>query len=242
LEKDVDAVRAADLFAAAMLGDWDLGPEYDKAQLNYDEQRFGTIQAIINARNNAVKQAAGKAALSGQIILGGLSIVNEGSDWVMTIDDLSQGNYVAAAAFLPFISNGMVRGGKLLVKHGDEVLDVTHLAGTTDGQRAIAEILDTGQASGGAHSAADAVRLNKSLAGQQQMGEAGARMAGQGTGKVFRDAGRVAQEYGGNPQDWVKVTSSSHVAPDGVQFETHWVENIRTGQRVEWKTKIIGGQ
>ena len=54
----------------------------------------------------------------------------------------------------------------------------------------------------------------------------------------FRDAGRVAQEYGGNPADWVKKTSSSYTARDGVQFETHWVENIKTGQRVEFKTKF----
>jgi hypothetical protein len=88
-----------------------------------------------------------------------------------------------------------------------------------------------------AHNAADAVKLNKSLASQQQLGEAGTIMAGTGGRVPFRDAGRVAQQYGGNPADWVKKTSSSHTV-NGTTFETHWVENIRTGQRVEFKTKF----
>ncbi len=92
-----------------------------------------------------------------------------------------------------------------------------------------------------AHNAADAVRLNKSLASQAQMGEVGEIMAGSGGHVPFRDAGRIVKEYGGTPADWVKKTSSSYTARDGVQFETHWVENIKTGQRVEFKTKFRGG-
>lgn len=66
-------------------------------------------------------------------------------------------------------------------------------------------------------------------------------MAVQGTNVPFYNANRVAQQYGGNASDWVKMRSSSHLAPDGTRFETHWVENIRTGQRVEFKTKFPGG-
>jgi hypothetical protein len=67
-------------------------------------------------------------------------------------------------------------------------------------------------------------------------------MAGAGGRVAFRDAGRVASEYGGNPADWVKKTSTSFSAKDGATFETHWVENIKTGQRVEFKTKLPGGE
>ncbi len=63
-------------------------------------------------------------------------------------------------------------------------------------------------------------------------------MAGPGS-VIFRDAARVAKEYGGGIQDWVKKSSSSSVSTNGVSFETHWVENVKTGQRVEFKTKII---
>lgn len=72
------------------------------------------------------------------------------------------------------------------------------------------------------------------------MGEVGQVMAGAGSRTVFRDAQRIAQQYGGNAADWVKKTSSSYPSRDGTRFETHWVENIRTGQRVEIKTKFPG--
>jgi RHS repeat-associated protein len=90
-----------------------------------------------------------------------------------------------------------------------------------------------------ANSAADASRLAKSLASQQQMWEPGLPIAGPGTKRPFRDALRVAAEYGGKPEDWVKMTSRSYRAMDGTQFETHWVENMHTGVRVEFKTRFI---
>jgi len=91
----------------------------------------------------------------------------------------------------------------------------------------------------GAESAVNGLKLNKSLASQSQMGEAGTTMAGARV--PFRDAPRVAREHGGKAADWTKKTSSSHTARDGTTFETHWVENIRTGQRVEFKTKFPVG-
>lgn len=51
----------------------------------------------------------------------------------------------------------------------------------------------------------------------------------------------AATWHGGHAADWVKKSSSSHTARDGVTFETHWVENVRTGQHVEFKTKFPGG-
>jgi hypothetical protein len=72
------------------------------------------------------------------------------------------------------------------------------------------------------------------------MGEVGTTMAGAGARVPFRDATRVAKEHGGNAADWVKKSSSSYTARDGATFETHWVENVRTGQRVEFKTKFPG--
>jgi RHS repeat-associated protein len=92
----------------------------------------------------------------------------------------------------------------------------------------------------GAESAVNGLKLNKSLASQAQMGEVGTTMAGAGARVPFRDATRVAKEHGGNAADWVKKSSSSYTARDGATFETHWVENVRTGQRVEFKTKFPG--
>jgi RHS repeat-associated protein len=91
---------------------------------------------------------------------------------------------------------------------------------------------------GAARNAANLANLEKSLASEEQVGETGGVIAGTGARVPFRDAARVAQQYGGSASDWVKVSSSSYTARDGTKFETHWVENIKTGQRVEFKTKF----
>ncbi|OUC11880.1 MAG: hypothetical protein B0A82_25575 [Alkalinema sp. CACIAM 70d] len=85
------------------------------------------------------------------------------------------------------------------------------------------------------------IDLNKALASQEQMGEAGVTIAGRGSrGNVpLRDSPRLAREYGGNPGDWLKKSSSSYKAADGTHVETHWYENFQTGQQVEHKIKVI---
>ncbi len=83
------------------------------------------------------------------------------------------------------------------------------------------------------------INLAKSLASQQQMSEAGKVIAGPGAKKVFENASKVVQEYGGNVLDWVKMSSSKYIASDGTEFETHWVENLVTGARILFKTKFI---
>ena len=88
-------------------------------------------------------------------------------------------------------------------------------------------------------SAASGIRLAKSLASQAQMAEAGSVIAGGQTGTAFRDAARYAQRYGGEAVDWVKKTSSTYRAADGTAFQTHWVENLVTGMRVAYKTKLV---
>ena len=86
----------------------------------------------------------------------------------------------------------------------------------------------------------DLAKLSKELASRSQMREPGKTIAGTGARVPFRGAQRVATEYGGNAADWVKKSSSSRTIRDGTTFETHWVENLRTGQRVEFKTKFPG--
>lgn len=85
----------------------------------------------------------------------------------------------------------------------------------------------------------DSLDLNKSLASKQQLEEKGTVIAGTGTSTIFRGANRVAKKYGGTPEDWVKKSSNEYVAKDGAKISTHWVENIKTGQRVEAKTIIL---
>ncbi len=84
----------------------------------------------------------------------------------------------------------------------------------------------------------NAVKLNKQLGSQQQLGETGISVAGAGSKTLLRDSKRLASEYGGNTSDWSKRSSLKHTAPDGRKFETHWYENSATGQRVEPKTIV----
>jgi RHS repeat-associated protein len=98
-----------------------------------------------------------------------------------------------------------------------------------------------GWIAGGVSSASDGILLNRSLASAQQMGERGFPIAGAGSGVELRVAKQLAVDYGGSPGDWAKMVSSSYCGADGYQFETHWYENIKTGLRVEWKTKLTGG-
>ncbi len=88
-------------------------------------------------------------------------------------------------------------------------------------------------------SAIDGRNLNRQLASQQQMAESGTRIAGFGTGSILRNRARLASAYGGGPYEWAKMSSSRYRGTDGFGFETHWYQNVRTGNRVEYKTKIV---
>ncbi|QDU63890.1 hypothetical protein Pan216_47710 [Planctomycetes bacterium Pan216] len=63
-------------------------------------------------------------------------------------------------------------------------------------------------------------------------------MIGAGTSRTLRDAQRLADTYGGNAADWAKVGGSSRTLYDGRKVEIHWCQNLLTGLRVEFKTKI----
>ena len=70
------------------------------------------------------------------------------------------------------------------------------------------------------------------------MMEVGRAMAGAGHKNPIRDVVRLVKTYGGKAADWSKRTSSKYRAADGTTFQTHWYENVRTGQRVEFKTNL----
>lgn len=91
---------------------------------------------------------------------------------------------------------------------------------------------------GEAASAADAADLAKSLASEEQIAQTGIGLAGSGTENALRVAQQLAQDYGGEPGDWAKMSSTARDMPDGTHIETHWYENVVTGQRVEYKSII----
>jgi hypothetical protein len=85
---------------------------------------------------------------------------------------------------------------------------------------------------GGARSAANAARVARQLASEEQVSQllrgAGRVLAGPGAKVPLRDAARLARE------NWIKVTSTSRFG-----FQTHAYRNIVTGQVVELKTKFL---
>ncbi len=90
----------------------------------------------------------------------------------------------------------------------------------------------------------DKLNLNKKLASDEQVAElrqgSGEAIFGAGTGRALRDQQRLAETYGGDPKDWAKVRSSNRKHPDGFNQETHAYQNVKTGEVVEFKTKVQG--
>jgi RHS repeat-associated protein len=86
---------------------------------------------------------------------------------------------------------------------------------------------------------------------QEVMSGSGDPVIGGASGRALQDAPRLAQQYGGDPADWVKVSSSSYIGP-GAQgsfaksgynsaIEAHAYMNVKTGEVVEVKTIFSGG-
>ena len=98
--------------------------------------------------------------------------------------------------------------------------------------------VNTSKSVTGASNAANGLKLQKNLATRSQFSEAGTTTAGRGSKDIFRNAGQSAKRYGGNSADYVKKSSSQFKASDGYKFETHWIENLKTGKRFEPKTII----
>ena len=99
----------------------------------------------------------------------------------------------------------------------------------------------------GANGAMNARNLARQLTSEEQMAQAaagkGTPLAGAGTNTVLRDAPRLAKQYGGDAADRAKMGTENSVrhgvrTPGGVNFETHWYQNAKTGQVVEIKVKV----
>lgn len=136
---------------------------------------------------------------------------------------------------------GALTDNDAMVQEGltDAALDGTAMlipfvpAGVTKLGRVGEEVLD---------SANDAVKLNKKLASEQQMGElvegGGVVTHGAGTNKPLSQAKRLAAEHGGEAGNYQKVSSSAYKATDGGHVETHAYRNTESGEIVEPKTII----
>jgi hypothetical protein len=138
-----------------------------------------------------------------------------------------------AASALPGVPGGA--GAAIRLARGsDNALDTAKLAGFVQERLAPA------------HSAAQGLRLEKSLASESQtariLAGEGVAIAGAGSNVPLRDAQRLAAQYGGRAADWSKVTGGNHIAKDGTKIETHAYQNLASGYIVEPKTKLFDEQ
>ena len=69
------------------------------------------------AARQSYEQIAGFVENLGEATLIGMSIVNEGADWVITAGEIADGNHWAAIGFLPFLSWKMIDGGEAIIRN-----------------------------------------------------------------------------------------------------------------------------
>lgn len=58
-----------------------------------------------------------------------------------------------------------------------------------------------------------------------------------GTDRLLGDAPRLIAVYGGNSEDWDKMTSIEAFEINGASVQVHWFRNSQTIQDVEFKLK-----
>jgi len=86
--------------------------------------------------------------------------------------------------------------------------------------------------------------LHNDLCNQEQMSQPGKithTSSGQNGTDIFKNAENYAKDYGGDVADYVKKTSTSRTLANGEKCEVHWVENLKTGERYNFKTKFPKG-
>jgi hypothetical protein len=64
--------------------------------------------------------------------------------------------------------------------------------------------------------------------------------AGHAKGRAIDDVARLVGQHGGDAGEWSKRSGRS-LSVGGKKIEVHWYENVATGERVEFKTKLVAG-
>ncbi len=203
--------------------------------LGYYDTGVSAVRGTVNMVAHPIQTAQGIGSAVAHPIDTGTAIVNS---TVETWNSGSRGKGQVVANILLAVGTAVAPGAQ-----AGSVSKVAQVANVTSKAEEVAQAAQkvgavAEKAGNVAHNAADLIKLNKSLASQQQLGEAGQIMAGSGSRVPFRSASRMAEKYGGDASDWAKMKSSSYKASDGTKLRTHWVENTKTQQRAEFKTKI----
>lgn len=118
--QNLDPVRAAQEFMDRLIE----ATGQTTVRQHLDHSGFDNVEQLIDSYRESAKQAASTAALATELYLSGISIASEGADLIVTINDVADGNYLAAIGLLPFIPAAVGKSGAVL-KHGRQQLRIS---------------------------------------------------------------------------------------------------------------------
>lgn len=95
------------------------------------DPNWGSVNALILERKHFAENIHKWAIRAETIITTGgeiaVSVANEGADWALTIRDISQGEYMAAVGFIPFVPGSAGKAIKVFKKGGaDEAVEAVY--------------------------------------------------------------------------------------------------------------------
>jgi len=108
VEEDINPVEAARLLFEGLKEMYLYNEVADDFEWEDPMDEVGAFQI---AAAVAVEKTKGTAVAATELYLSGLGIANEGLDWIMVVNDVSEGHYESAAAALPFVPVGLVKAG-----------------------------------------------------------------------------------------------------------------------------------
>jgi hypothetical protein len=124
-DRKLTEVEAAKLFVEKITGSMTFGAEY-REYVTYYTDPENQSDAMGNYMSWWISETGQAAAVGAYVSLSSMSIVSEGADVVLTLHELSQGHTEAAIGLIPFISS---QGGRAIIRHGDEVFEVSSRLG-----------------------------------------------------------------------------------------------------------------
>lgn len=135
-------------------------------------------------------------------------------------------------------SEGLKAAGKTLAVDGAITLATGGVGKLAhNGYKAYKRAQNVGDASNGANSSVNGVKLEKQLASEEQLSQL-AEGGGTVISQPAKQADRIASETGRNPADIQKVSSDARIAKDGQQMQTHSFRDASTNELIEPKTII----
>jgi RHS repeat-associated protein len=206
----------------------------------------GSIGSGISSGIDALGGTAGHQILGGGLGGGIGSAISGGNFW----QGFGQG--VAVGAFNHALHSGLSEGGdpptkeelKLYLANeylSNKITKVEYINSIVlideGGWGLIKEVLGNhkGDIAMAALPVSKIAMLGRYFASLDQVSRSGTIIA-----EVVKDAPRLVAKYGSKVDNWRKMSSTTYNGRDGFKFATHWYENIKTGLKYEFKTKIGG--